>query len=143
VRLSRAALLAACLGVSVHSAVAADLTVHVRDIRNDHGRVYVTLFDSDATWLDGDKSLQDLSTAAVAGETTMVFHAVPPGRYALVTFHDENNNTALDYNFFDLPTEGYAFSRDARPFFSPPGFERCAFRIATQDAEVAIKMVYP
>jgi uncharacterized protein (DUF2141 family) len=143
----RAAAFAAlgCLALlaTPHAASAADLTVTVEGIRNDHGRVYVTLFNSASTWLDGDHSVQDQSIPAHSGPVSVTFHNVAPGRYAAVTFHDENGNTVMDYDVIGLPTEGFAFSNQARPFLSAPSFDRCAFEIGSANAQILIKMIYP
>ena len=139
----RAAALAALVAASADPAAAADLTVTVDGIRNDHGRVYVTLFDSAATWLDAGHSLQDQSVEAHPGAISVTFHNVAPGRYAAVTFHDENGDTVMDYDIIGLPTEGYAFSNQARPFLSAPSFDRCAFEIGTRNAQISIRMIYP
>ena len=138
-----AAALTALVALQAGSAAAADLTVTVEGIRNDHGRVYVTLFDGAGTWLDADHSLQDLSAVAHPGPVAIIFHNVAPGRYAAVTYHDENGNNAMDFDVLGLPTEGFAFSNQARPFLSAPNFERCAFEIGKDDAQISIKMIYP
>jgi uncharacterized protein (DUF2141 family) len=139
----RAAALTALLALRAGPVTAADLTVTVEGIRNDHGRVYVTLFDGAGTWLDSDHSVQDLSVGARPGPVSITFQGVAPGRYAAVTFHDENGNNAMDFDVIGLPTEGFAFSNQARPFLSAPSFERCAFEIGKEDAQISIKMIYP
>lgn len=140
----RAAPAAALAGLLIGaSAAAADLTVTVQGIRNDHGRVYVTLFDGAKTWLDDKHSTQDLSDSARPGDMAFVFHDLAPGSYAAVTFHDENGNTVMDFDLIGLPTEGFAFSNQARPFLSAPSFERCAFEIGSSSAHILIKMIYP
>ncbi len=140
--LPRFALLVLLLS-AIRPAVAADLTIHVDEIRNDHGRVYVTLFNSASTWLDGKLSTQDDSVPAHPGQVSVTFHDVAPGRYAAVVFHDENGNTVMDYDLIGLPTEGFAFSNQARPFLSAPSFDRCAFEMGGQNAQISIKMIYP
>ena len=141
-RLQAAIAAALFLGTAL-PATAADLTVHVSQIRNASGRVYVTLWDSAGNWLDADKSLQDLSVTANPGIITVVFHDVPPGRYGVVTFHDENGNGQMDFDLLGLPTEGYAFSNDVRPFLSAPSFDRAAISLGKDDAALTIRMVYP
>ena len=135
--------LAAFILVAAFPAAAADLTVNVEEIRNDHGRVYVTLFNGASTWLDGKQSLQDDNVPARPGRVSVTFHNVPPGRYGAVVFHDENGNTVMDYDLIGLPTEGFAFSNQARPFLSAPSFDRCAFEMGSQNAQISIKMIYP
>ena len=139
----RLPLLAILLLLGARSAAAADLTVNVEEIRNDHGRVYVTLFNGASTWLDGKQSTQDDSVPAHPGRVSVTFHNVPPGRYGAVVFHDENGNGEMDYDLIGLPTEGFAFSNQARPFLSAPSFDRCAFEIGGQNAQISIKMIYP
>jgi uncharacterized protein (DUF2141 family) len=139
----RTLLLLALFLLGARSALAADLTVNVDAIRNDHGRVYVTLFNGAATWLDDKHTTLDDNVPAQPGRVAVTFHNVPPGRYAVVVFHDENGNKVMDYDLLGLPTEGFAFSNQARPFLSAPSFERCAFDLGSQNATIAIKMIYP
>jgi uncharacterized protein (DUF2141 family) len=140
---ARALALLAVLAIGSGTAEAADLTVTIDGIRNDRGRVYATLFDRPELWLESEHSLQDLSVEAHQGTVAITFHDVAPGRYAVVTFHDENGNNQMDFNFLGMPTEGYAFSNQARPFLSAPSFERCAFTVGGAATGIAIDMVYP
>ena len=124
-------------------ALAADVTVTVDHIENADGLVYITLWGSADTWLDDKKSLQNIGQQAVVGQLTYVLHDVAPGRYAIATFHDENDNGRMDFNFIGYPTEGFAFSRDVRPFLSAPSFDSCAFDVGVDDVALTIHMVYP
>lgn len=135
------AFLALVLGAS--PARAADVTVTIDHIENADGLVYITLWGSQETWLDDKKSLQNIGQQAVVGQLTYVLHDVAPGHYAIATFHDANDNGHMDFNFIGYPTEGFAFSRDIRPFFSAPSFSSCAFEIGVEDAALTIHMVYP
>jgi uncharacterized protein (DUF2141 family) len=49
----------------------------------------------------------------------------------------------MDFNFLGMPTEGYAFSNDIRPFLSAPSFDSCAFDVGIDDVALTIHMVYP
>ena len=143
--MARPALLIAFLALALYAgpAIAADVTVTVDQIESAQGKVYVTLWGSKETWLDDQKSLQNIGEPAAVGSVTFVMHDVAPGRYAIATFHDENANGQMDFNFIGYPTEGYAFSRDIRPFLSAPSFESCAFDVGIDDAALTIHMVYP
>lgn len=143
--MARPALLIAFLALALRAgpAVAADVTVTIDQIESAQGKVYVTLWGSKETWLDDQKSLQNIGEPAAVGSVTFVMHDVAPGRYAIATFHDENANGQMDFNFIGYPTEGYAFSRDVRPFLSAPSFESCAFDVGIDDAALTIHMVYP
>jgi uncharacterized protein (DUF2141 family) len=131
------------LALGGREAAAADLTVTVDQIQSAAGKVYVTLWGNAETWLDDQKSLQNIGLPAQVGKVTFTLHGVTPGRYAIATFHDENDNGEMDFNFIGYPEEGYAFSRDVRPFLSAPSFDSCAFDVGIDDAALTIHMVYP
>ncbi|HLZ66303.1 MAG TPA: DUF2141 domain-containing protein [Aliidongia sp.] len=139
------AILAAVIAVAFGAApaMAAEVTVTVDQIHSAEGKVYVTLWGSADTWLDDQKSLQNIGLPAANGAVTFTLHDVAPGQYAIATFHDENADGEMDFNFFGYPTEGYAFSRDVRPFLSAPSFESCAFTVGIDDVALTIHMVYP
>jgi uncharacterized protein (DUF2141 family) len=141
----RPALLSAlfALALGAGPAMAADVTVTVDQIHSAAGKVFVTLWGSPETWLDDTKSLQNIGVPAVVGQITVTFHDVVPGRYGVVTFHDEDDNGEMDFNFLGMPTEGYAFSHDIRPFLSAPSFDSCAFDVGIDDVALTIHMVYP
>ena len=48
------------------------------------------------------------------------FTGVPPGKYALVCYHDENSNGKFDENMLGMPKEGYCFSNNVKPRFRRP-----------------------
>ena len=143
--MKRLALLTALLVLllGARPALAADVTVTVDHIESTDGLVYITLWGSEATWLDDKKSLQNIGQPAVVGSLSFVLHDVAPGRYAIATFHDANDNGRMDFNFIGYPIEGFAFSRDVRPFLSAPSFDSCAFDVGVDDTALTIHMVYP
>jgi uncharacterized protein (DUF2141 family) len=126
----------------VWPAAAADLTVHVDNVRNHLGKVFISVFNTPQSWLDEDRTFADTTVPASTDRISVIFKDLPPGRYAVVTFHDENDNGRFDQNFLGLPLEGYAFSRNVRPFLSAPRFEDAAIDLGGEDRETVIRMVY-
>jgi len=53
------------------------------------------------------------------GRKTLQIPNVQAGEYALLVYHDENNNKQLDRNFIGIPTEPIGFSNEYRPRGSP------------------------
>lgn len=53
---------------------------------------------------------------------------LPPGEYALLVYHDENDNERIDKNFVGIPVEPIGFSNRYAPK-APPSFSRAAFVI--------------
>jgi len=70
------------------------------------------------------------------------FAGVAPGTYAVMVFHDENNNGKLDQASNGMPLEGYGFSRNARGHWGPPSFEAARFDIKPGANDIALDMVY-
>ena len=89
------------------------------------GGIVAMLFDSPEGFEDFRAPARTLRVPA-DGRDRIVLEAVPPGRYALVVFHDENDNRRLDLNFIGIPREPVGFSSAYRPK-GPPGFDPACF----------------
>jgi uncharacterized protein (DUF2141 family) len=147
----------AALGVALFCAVAAasDLRVAIQGVASSSGTLMVGLYDSEQHFraaianagklgLLNDRSrLVGIAMRAVAGTQTVVFTDLKPGRYAIVAFHDENDDGKLDENVWGIPTEGYGFSNDAEGFLGAPSFRDAAVAIDTRDMAVSITLKYP
>ncbi len=121
--------LALC-GLASGPARAADLTVEVAGAAAGGGSLSVGLFDaaSAASFPKTPSAGQRVAVAA-SGATAVVFRDLPPGRYAVSAFHDQNGNQQLDRGLFGIPKEPYGFSRDARGAGGPPEFRDAAFEV--------------
>jgi uncharacterized protein (DUF2141 family) len=82
------------------------------------------------------------SEKATGDSVTLTFKDVPPGHYALNAYHDENDNSKMDRNIIGIPTEGYAFSRDAKGRRGPPSFEDAAFDVKDGNNDVSVTLNY-
>lgn len=119
------------------------LRAHVTGLRDSTGQVVCTLFDSSGAFpSDSTRAVGQITVQIKDDAATCSFGGLAPGRYALVTFHDENSNGKFDRNWFGLPKEGYAFSNNVRPVFSPPSFSAAAFYYAGGDQWLTVAMRY-
>jgi uncharacterized protein (DUF2141 family) len=121
-------------------AVAADVTVTVTGVRNDHGRVRVALCQK-ASFLHPHCPWQG-NAPAVQGDTTVVVKNVPQGIYAAQAFHDEDSNGTLERSFLGLPKEGMGFSNNAPMRFGPPRFNTASFQVTEKGAEITFALKY-
>jgi uncharacterized protein (DUF2141 family) len=71
-----------------------------------------------------------------------VFTNLRPGTYAVIAFHDENDNGKLDENGWGVPTEGYGFSNNAEGFLGPASFKDAAVTLDQADKTVEIRLNY-
>ena len=119
---------------------AATLDVTVTGVRNDAGTVMVAVCTA-ADFLSDHCSAVG-SAAAKRGSVAVRVQDIAPGTYAVQVFHDENGNRKIDRNFLGIPTEGMAFSNDARFHFGPPRFEDAAVKIGEGGGRVTVTMRY-
>lgn len=118
------------------------LDIHVAGFRNDKGKAGGVVFASPAGWP------QDRSRAIVQGgfaingrQATETFQ-VPPGRYAIVVIHDENENQKLDRNLLGIPKEGFGFSNNPRVVFSAPSWQAASTEVICPATHVDIRLIY-
>lgn len=128
---------AAALAASAAATQAHVLTVEVLDARSDQGTIAGALYGSEAGWLKEPFLQGDRQPAAA--KVVLVYRDLPPGRYAVSLFHDENGNGKLDTNVVGMPTERYGFSRDARGRMGPPSFADAAVEL-TGDATITVRL---
>ncbi len=120
---------------------AADLTVRLGRVPAQ-GRIVVMLFDSPEGFEDFRAPVR-LESFDVREDVLPVLRDVPSGDYALVVFHDENDNRRVDVNFIGIPREPIGFANAYRPK-GPPGFERAVLRIeAGQPRAVDVVLARP
>ncbi|MET0385455.1 MAG: DUF2141 domain-containing protein [Polyangiales bacterium] len=107
------------------------VTVEVLGLHSDRGRVLAALYR-------GKEGFPTKAERAFAGQMAtiknrqaqLVFDNVPPGEFAVSTFHDENSNNTLDTGAFGIPREGWAMSRDAKASFGPPDYDDARLSLA-------------
>lgn len=141
----RRSLAAAVLtGIVAVPALAADLTIEVHGIRSGDGRLYVAVHapESKDTFPAGAGSVASLQGRAHIGTLRFVVQDLPPGRYAVNAFHDENDNGELDTNIVGIPSEGYGFANDPDSTFGPPKFEDAAVNVGDERGLAVMTLRY-
>jgi uncharacterized protein (DUF2141 family) len=136
-------------------AQAAELKVTILGVRSDAGAVMIGLYDRADRFQSAitntahigllkDKGrLVGVTMRARTGSQSVGFMQLSPGRYAVIVFHDENDNGILDEDVLGMPTEGYGFSNNAMGFFSAPSFDGAAVTVGTHDMSISIALIYP
>lgn len=123
---------------AVPSAAVPSLRVDIR-MKGLHARGQVRggIYKDPNLWTDNAGIVSICTVMVHAHEATCTFTVRRPGRYAAAFFHDEDGDRVLDKNFLGIPTEGYAFSRDAHAALSAPAFERAAFDVPLRAPVIA------
>ncbi|MDJ0951438.1 MAG: DUF2141 domain-containing protein [Alphaproteobacteria bacterium] len=148
------AVLAAALFWAVQAA-AADLRLRIEGVQSTDGVLMIGVYDSepgfdralelydrpDGFIKDRDR-LAGAALKAAARGRNVTFNDLPPGRYAVIVFHDANSDGRLDRNFLGVPVEGYGFSNTARGFLGPPDFEDALVEVTDPATEVVVRLGY-
>lgn len=131
-----------------------DLRVNIEGIRSGFGTVMIGLYDNADGFIAAIKNsaemgllndkgrLAGIALRATSGTRSVVFMQLPPGQYALIVFHDENDNGRLDENAWGVPTEGYGFSNNAQGLLGAPSFDAAKITL-DGTSSVPIRLIYP
>lgn len=119
----------------------AALDVTLKAVRDARGTVRVGLYRDPATFRKEDKALAVQQVPAAAGEVTVSFRDLTPGRYAIMAYHDENGDGTLNRRFGMFPTEGYGLSNNPK-VSGPPAFDDSAFEVAAPETKLSIDLRY-
>jgi uncharacterized protein (DUF2141 family) len=128
-----------CLCMASALVCAATVSVKVEQLSSDKGTVLGALCRKEE-FLKSCK-FKAAATARRSG-TVLTFENVPPGKYAVSVFHDENDNKKLDSNFFGIPVEGIGFSQNASARFGPPDFDSAAFNVNDSAVDLTLALRY-
>ena len=130
-----------CCGAALLAATqagAADLTIHVGDLKSADGKVVVAIYNSAGTFLK--TAAGSGSAAATLAYNTVVLKDLPAGEYAFAVYHDANSNGKMDRNVLGIPTEDYAFSNNALGKMGPPSFDSARFTLPAAGATMRVSL---
>jgi uncharacterized protein (DUF2141 family) len=141
-RVGSAALAILAMAAPAHagSAVqAGTLRVEVGNVRTAKGRVHIDVCTQSQFLKDCPLSAE---MPAHAGTTVVTLTGLPPGRYAVQAFLDENGNGRVDQALFGIPKEGVGFSNDARIRLGPPKWTDAMFDTTGGDQTIKFSLRY-
>jgi uncharacterized protein (DUF2141 family) len=112
-----------------------ELTLIVKNIRNDKGRLAAQLLNEEKQQIEGRHIYIKDKVAST------VYHNLPQGKYAIRIFHDENQNNKMDFNWIKIPKEGYGFSGNPKSHFRSPDIKELLF-LLDSDKKLTINLIY-
>lgn len=140
-RILKSAFLGALLAsVGVSAAVsAATLQVKIDGVASGKGKLRVAVCD-ESSFLK--KCTIGALAPAHTGTVTVDVPDVPAGNWAVMAYHDENDNQKLDRNEMGIPSEGYGFSNGASAKYGPPQFKQAAVAVGASAVPVSVALKY-
>jgi len=122
-------------------AAAADLDVTAAQIMPGPGSIRFVLYRGSDGFRHEDKAFKVLSARAVGASASVHFQGLPPGKYAVMAYHDANGDQKLDLRFGMFPKEGWGLSNNPK-VMGPPSFSASSFALADQNRSIKIEMHY-
>ena len=75
----------------------------------------------------------------VDGKATVSFNGVTPGTYAVMCFHDRNNDNQMNFEPNGMPKEDYGVSNNVMAM-GPPSWTDAKFEVNNEDLNLEIRM---
>ena len=123
-------------------AATAELALSLAGIRGDLGQVMIAVFDRAAAFRSRTGAVATIRVRARKGGLSLCLGGLPPARYAVSAFHDEDGDGELDANMLGIPTEGYGFSNGAVGAMGPPSFADAAVAVDGGRRVLPIRLTY-
>ncbi|WP_397446776.1 DUF2141 domain-containing protein [Polaribacter sp. R77954] len=112
-----------------------NITATVINITSNDGKVGFALYSKDNFM---QTPVQGTNGKIVDGKSTVTFKDVAPGEYAIVCYHDKNNNDKMDFSAQRMPLEDYGASNNYMAF-APPTFDNAKFVVSDKNVSLDIK----
>lgn len=120
-----------------------DLTLTITGIRNAKGTVRIAVFNNAKGFpSENEKAFKTFSVKSSSGNITTTIKDLPFGNYAIIAFHDENDNNKFDTNFIGLPIEGNGTSNSTGKGMSKPKYENAVFSFSEKTKAVSVRIFY-
>lgn len=102
------------------------VTLKIQSITQQKGHIRLAIFDSAALF---QKKPCFTTSSAVDDKEMQVEVDLSKGEYAIMLYHDVNNNKKLDLGTYGIPIEPYAVSGCSKGLTGVPVFETCKFKV--------------
>ena len=105
------------------------LHVVIKGIKEDSGVVRMSLYDREDTYNAREHSCRFAVMKVKNCRAGEIFNNLKPGWYAILLFHDANDNHEFD-RVMGIPVERFGFSNNVRAGITgAPGFEEARFKL--------------
>ncbi len=106
------------------------LTVNVSNCKNSHGTVKICIYNTLKTYVLQRFPFRERSSLIKNQSASFKFKYLPHGDYAIITFHDRNQNSKLDYDALGMPKERYGYSNNLDVFYGRAGYGAAKFHFS-------------
>jgi uncharacterized protein (DUF2141 family) len=114
------------------------VTAQINNVSSDKGKVYFVLYNNEEGFISKNYFKGEISEIQ-NGVASVVFSGLKPSTYAIVCFHDANNNGEMDFEANGMPLEDYGISNNVMNY-GPPQFADAKFELKDKDLTFDIKL---
>ena len=111
------------------------VTATILNVTSDEGSVIFALFNKHNFMRE---SIQGKTGVIIDGKSTVIFENVNAGEYAVICYHDKNDNDKMDFQPNGMPLEAYGASNNVMNF-GPPRFDDAKFTVGDKNVSLEIK----
>ena len=111
------------------------ITATVINVSSDAGKVGFALYNKNNFRI---KPVQGIDSEIVKGKSVGFFENIEAGEYAIICYHDKNNNDKMDFKSNGMPLEDYGASNNIMNL-GPPKFEDAKFTFIDENLYLEIK----
>jgi len=111
------------------------ITATVVNVSSDAGKVGFALYNKTNFRM---QPLQASASIIKEGKSVVTFNNIETGEYAIICYHDKNNNDKMDFRSNGMPLEDYGASNNNMSF-GPPKFEDAKFTVNDKNVSLEIK----
>ena len=117
-----------------------DLTITVPNIKEMKGVIRIGVFKNEEDYKQKNNQIRKGTYPAVDKTLTVTYQNVPPGDYAIILFHDLNENDRNDSNAIGIPQEPFGLSNNIKPGIGLPAFSRTKFSVLDKNVSVTVEL---
>ena len=115
-----------------------NLNVEIEGIQSEKGKILFSIFSDKNGFPDDMTKAVKKGIVHIENGKAIFDLDLPPGEYALMVFHDEDDDNELKTNFIGIPKEGVGNSNNHKGI---PSYKKSVFKL-TKNKTITINLWY-
>lgn len=106
------------------------LEIEIHNIRNHKGIILLSIYSSPGQYpYHPAKTYEVKKDSLSKGTLRTTIDDLNPGQYGLCLLDDENLSGQMENNLLGIPTEGFGFANNPKPFLKRPDYDHVLFKL--------------
>lgn len=113
------------------------ISVEILNVTSDNGKMVYGIYTQESFM---KKPVFSKNAKIENGKSVVTFTDVPKGEYAIICFHDKNDNDKMDFETNGMPQEDYGVSNNKLNPFGPPVWNDGKFTFDGHEKVITIRL---